>query len=177
MIGFNILESLIHPIISGLLTGPIENLSTLPSPLMDILVGDYGFLSMGPFLLFGQLPVVVIYALVLGIYKSTGLLDRTSLAIHPLVKRIGVSGRDVTRIVMGFGCNVPAVISSRSCSSCSRGTTISTISFWFLHVHTNLVHLLLFFQHLVCLGGNSIFAFFDRNIYSLHQISKQKEKS
>ena len=129
VIGANYFGELIHPIISGLLTGPIENLSTLPSPLMDILVGDYGFLSMGPFLFVWATPVVVIYALVLGIYKSTGLLDRTSLAIHPLVKRIGVSGRDVTRIVMGFGCNVPAVISSRSCSSCSRGTTISTISF------------------------------------------------
>ena len=96
---------------------------------MDVLVGDYGVLSMGPFLFVWATPVVVIYALVLGIYKSTGLLDRTSLAINPLTKRIGVSGRDVTRIVMGFGCNVPAVISSRSCSSCTRGTTVSAISF------------------------------------------------
>ena len=129
VIGANYFGELIHPIISDLLRGPIESLSTLPSPLMEIFVGDYGFLSMGPFLFVWATPVVVIYALVLGIYKSTGLLDRTSLAIHPLVKKIGVSGRDVTRIVMGFGCNVPAVISSRSCSSCSRGTTISTISF------------------------------------------------
>ena len=129
VIGANYFGELIHPIISDLLRGPIESLSTLPSPLMDIVVGDYGFLSMGPFLFVWATPVVVIYALVLGIYKSTGLLDRTSLAIHPLVKKIGVSGRDVTRIVMGFGCNVPAVISSRSCSSCTRGTTVSAISF------------------------------------------------
>ena len=84
---------------------------------MEIFAGDYGFVSMGPFLFVWAAPVVTIYALLLGIYKATGLLERTSLAIHPLVKRIGVSGRDVTRIVMGFGCNVPAVISSRSCSS------------------------------------------------------------
>ena len=129
VIGANYFGELIHPIISDLLRGPIESLSTLPSPLMDIFVGDYGFVSMGPFLFVWATPVVVIYALVLGIYKSTGLLDRTSLAIHPLVKKIGVSGRDVTRIVMGFGCNVPAVISSRSCSSCTRGTTVSAISF------------------------------------------------
>jgi Fe2+ transport system protein B len=30
---------------------------------------------------------------------------------------------------MGFGCNVPAVISTRACSSCSRGTCISAIAF------------------------------------------------
>ena len=129
VIGANYFGEIIHPIISDLLREPIESLSTLPSPLMDVLVGDYGFLSMGPFLFVWATPVVVIYALVLGIYKSTGLLDRTSLAINPLTKRIGVSGRDVTRIVMGFGCNVPAVISSRSCSSCTRGTTVSAISF------------------------------------------------
>ena len=129
VIGANYFGELIHPIISDILIGPIESLSTLPSPLMDVFVGDYGFLSMGPFLFVWATPVVVIYALVLGIYKSTGLLDRTSLAINPLTKKIGVSGRDVTRIVMGFGCNVPAVISSRSCSSCTRGTTVSAISF------------------------------------------------
>ena len=129
VIGANYFADFVHPIISDLLSRPIENLRALPSPLMDILAGDYGFVSMGPFLFVWAAPVVTIYALLLGIYKVTGLLDRTSLAIHPLVKRIGVSGRDVTRIVMGFGCNVPAVISSRSCSSCSRGSTISAISF------------------------------------------------
>lgn len=129
VIGSNYLADFTHPIVGDILRGPIENLRMLPSPLMDILVGDYGFVSMGPFLFVWAAPVVTIYALLLGIYKSTGLLDRTSLAIHPLVKRIGISGRDVTRIVMGFGCNVPAVISSRSCSSCSRGTTVSAISF------------------------------------------------
>ena len=129
VIGANYFADFVHPIVTDLLRGPIENLRMLPSPLMDILAGDYGFVSMGPFLFVWAAPVVTIYALLLGIYKSTGLLDRTSLAIHPLVKRIGISGRDVTRIVMGFGCNVPAVISSRSCSSCSRGTTISAISF------------------------------------------------
>ncbi|WP_299292165.1 FeoB small GTPase domain-containing protein [Nitrosopumilus sp.] len=129
VIGANYFADFVHPIISNLLTVPIEYLNTLPSPLRDILAGDYGFVSMGPFLFVWAAPVVVIYAVLLGIYKATGLLDRTSLAIHPLVKRIGVSGRDVTRIVMGFGCNVPAVISSRSCSSCSRGSTVSAISF------------------------------------------------
>lgn len=31
--------------------------------------------------------------------------------------------------MMGFGCNVPAVISTRACSGCSRGTAISAIAF------------------------------------------------
>ena len=128
VIGANYFAGFVHPIIEDLLSGTVNELRTLPSPLMGILAGDYGFVTMGPFLFVWAAPVVVIYALLLGIYKSTGLLDRTSLAIHPLVKRIGVSGKDVTKIVMGFGCNVPAVIGSRSCSDCSRGTVVSTIS-------------------------------------------------
>ena len=151
VIGAYYFADFVHPIIADLLREPIENLRTLPSPLMDVFAGDYGFVSMGPFLFVWAAPVVIIYALLLGIYKSTGLLDRTTLAIHPLVKRIGVSGRDVTRIVMGFGCNVPAVINSRSCSSCSRGTTISAISFGSA-CSTNLVHLLQSSPLLVCRG-------------------------
>lgn len=129
VIGANYFADYVHPKIADLLSTPNTVLSTLPSPIMDILVGDYGLISMGPFLFVWAAPVVVIYSLLLGVYKSSGLLDRISIAIHPLVKRIGISGRDITRIVMGLGCNVPAVISSRSCSSCSRGTTISAIGF------------------------------------------------
>ena len=56
VIGANYFGEIIHPIISDLLREPIESLSTLPSPLMDVLVGDYGFLSMGPFLFVWELP-------------------------------------------------------------------------------------------------------------------------
>jgi len=129
VIGANYFAYYVHPKISDLLSALIIVLSTLPSPIMDILVGDYGFISMGPFLFVWAVPVVVVYALLLGVYKSSGLLDRISIAIHPLVRRIGINGRDITRIIMGLGCNVPAVLSSRSCSSCSRGTTISAIGF------------------------------------------------
>ena len=45
------------------------------------------------------------------------------------MRPLGLSGRDLVRVVMGFGCNVPAVISMRACSSCSRGTCISAIAF------------------------------------------------
>lgn len=129
VVGANYFAGLIHPATEDLLREPIEALKALPSPLADILAGDYGLVSMGPFLFVWAAPVVVMYALLLGVYKSSGLLDRTSLAIHPLVKKVGISGKDVTRIVMGFGCNVPAVIGSRSCSSCSRGATVSAIGF------------------------------------------------
>ena len=101
----------------------------LPAVLKEVLIGDYGLVTMGPLLFVWAVPTVVLYALLLGCYKASGLLDRMSSAMHPLVSRVGLSGRDLVRIVMGFGCNVPAVISTRACSRCSRDTTIKTIAF------------------------------------------------
>ncbi len=50
-------------------------------------------------------------------------------ALHPWSKCIGLSGRDLVRVVMGFGCNVPAVIGTRACSCCSRQNAMAAIAF------------------------------------------------
>lgn len=89
----------------------------------------YGLLNMGPFLIVWALPTVLLFSLILGVYKTSGLVERINNALHPLVRPLGLSGRDLVRVMMGFGCNVPAVISTRACSGCSRGTAISAIAF------------------------------------------------
>jgi ferrous iron transport protein B len=101
----------------------------LPWPLGDVVAGEYGLLTMGPLLLVWALPVVFALALLLALGKATGLLDRLTTAVHPLVRPLGLTGRDLVRVVAGYGCNVPAVIATRSCSSCSRDTTLGTIAF------------------------------------------------
>jgi ferrous iron transport protein B len=101
----------------------------LPSLPAELLVGDYGLLTMGPLLLVWAVPAVVLYAVLLGVYKASGLIERISVVLHPWVRRFGLGGRDLVRVVMGFGCNVPAVTSTRACSSCTRGTCISAVAF------------------------------------------------
>lgn len=107
----------------------VESLQQLPAVLAAVLVGRYGFLTMGPLLFVWAVPTVVSYAFLLGAYKASGLLDRLSAAIHLLIRPFGLSGRDLVRVLMGYGCNVPAVISTRACSSCTRATCISIIAF------------------------------------------------
>jgi Fe2+ transport system protein B len=104
-------------------------LSRLPSPLADVLAGDYGLVTMGPLLFVWALPTVVLYSLLLAAYKASGLAERLSVSVHRLVRPLGLAGRDIVRILMGYGCNVPAVVGTRSCSGCSRDTTISAIAF------------------------------------------------
>lgn len=108
------------------LTAAVEH---WPSLLYALLAGHYGLITMGPLMLVWAMPTVLLYATGLGSYKASGLLDRLTAAMHPLTRPFGLSGRDVARVLMGFGCNVPAVISTRGCSTCSRDTCISAISF------------------------------------------------
>jgi ferrous iron transport protein B len=117
------------PIVSGLLEGPGRRLADLPRPLSDVLAGDYGLLTMGPLLLVWAVPTVIVFALVIAAYKSSGLADRISETLHPILRPFGVEGRDLVRVMMGFGCNVPAVANTRSCSACTRGPTLHAIAF------------------------------------------------
>ncbi|MGQ0792866.1 MAG: nucleoside recognition domain-containing protein [Deltaproteobacteria bacterium] len=117
------------PIVAGFIAPIIASAAALPAPLQEIAAGRYGFLTMFPLLFVWAAPTVLIYALYLGIYKASGLIERITSALHPLMRPFGLAGRDLARVVMGFGCNVPAVISSRSASACSHGTCLSAIAF------------------------------------------------
>ncbi|MEM9283203.1 MAG: nucleoside recognition domain-containing protein [Verrucomicrobiota bacterium] len=112
------------------LIAPLQTwIESLPAFLSTLLAGDYGLVSMFPFLLLYALPTILIFSTILALYKSSGLIDRLTVALHPFLRPFGIGGRDLVRVVMGFGCNVPAVVASRSCSSCSRGACVSAISF------------------------------------------------
>jgi ferrous iron transport protein B len=119
----------VEPLVEAVLGPAAAAALRLPWPLDDVVAGDYGLLTMGPLLLVWALPVVVVLAVLLGVSKASGLLDRLTTAVHPLVRPVGLTGRDLVRVVAGYGCNVPAVIATRSCSSCSRDATVGAIAF------------------------------------------------
>jgi ferrous iron transport protein B len=127
--GANSFATLVDPVVQAAIARIIEPLSQLPTLLREVLVGQYGLVTMGPLLFIWAMPTVVLYALFLGAYKASGLVERITITLDPLLRLFGLSGRDLVRVIMGFGCNVPAVISTRACSSCSRGTCISAIAF------------------------------------------------
>lgn len=120
---------LFQPFVQDLFAPVIERATRWPSPLPDLLAGDYGLLSMLPFLFLYALPLVLIVGLLQALYKLSGLLDHLACATHPWMRPLGLTGRDLVRILMGFGCNVPAVINTRACSIHSRGQCVSAIAF------------------------------------------------
>lgn len=135
ILGANRLAELLHPQVAAVIEPVAAAIEMHASHLVRVvLIGrredfGYGLLNMGPFLLVWALPTVLLFAVILGAYKASGLVERMNVALHPLVRPLGLSGRDVVRVVMGFGCNVPAVISTRACSGCSRNQAVSAIAF------------------------------------------------
>ncbi|ELZ49127.1 ferrous iron transport protein [Halorubrum californiense DSM 19288] len=119
----------LSPRVSTLLEPSVQWANNLPEPLAAVLGGDYGLLSMGPFLFVWAGPTILIFAVFMAVYKQSGLVTRITASLHPHLRRVGLTGRDLVRVVMGFGCNVPAVTSTRGCSDCTRRTTVSAIGF------------------------------------------------
>lgn len=60
---------------------------------------------------------------------DSGLKDRIVDSLDPLMRKIGMNGRDLVPLITGFGCNVVAVQQTRSCSMCTRRQCVSMISF------------------------------------------------
>lgn len=133
--GANRVAEFLNPIVSSYMDVAIAYVNNHFHPWLQAILtskqGDfgYGLLNMGPFLFVWALPTVIMFSVILGVYKSTGLVDRMNWALHPLMRPLGLSGRDAVRVMMGFGCNVPAIISTRACSGCSRGQAMSAIAF------------------------------------------------
>jgi ferrous iron transport protein B len=121
----NALNAPLHAVLDPLLRWS----STQPIWIDQLLGGSYGFIAMFPFLLLYALPTVCIFSLLLSLLKTTGLVDRLTIALEKTLHPVGLSGRDLVRVIMGFGCNVPAVINTRACASCSRSATVHAISF------------------------------------------------
>lgn len=119
----------VDPLVTAVTDPLADRAATLPWPLADVFGGEYGLLTMGPLLVVWALPTIVLLALLLGVLKASGLLDRLTTATHPLVRPFGLTGRDLVRVVAGHGCNVPAVTATRSCSSCTQDPTIGAIAF------------------------------------------------
>ena len=133
--GANRIADILNPIVASYADVAIDYVNAHGHPWLRVFLtakqGDfgYGLLNMGPFLFVWALPTVLLFSVILAVYKASGLVDRMNWALHPLMRPLGLSGRDAVRVLMGFGCNVPAVISTRACSGCSRGQAMSAIAF------------------------------------------------
>jgi len=62
----------------------------------------------------GFLPLILMVYLVLGALQDSGLMARVAVSLDRFFRRFGLSGKAVFPAVVGFGCSVPAVMSTRA---------------------------------------------------------------
>ena len=63
------------------------------------------------------LPVVVVMFFFLSLLEDSGYIARVAFFMDKLLRRIGLSGRSIVPLLIGFGCSVPAVMSTRTLPS------------------------------------------------------------
>jgi Fe2+ transport system protein B len=107
----------------------LARLNALPSLLAALLAGSYGLAAMLPFLFLYALPTAVVFGVLSQAYAQAGLLERLSAEVHPWTVRLGLEGKDLVTVLMGFGCNVPAIHQAKACHQCTREACISAIAF------------------------------------------------
>ena len=63
------------------------------------------------------LPIIVILFFFLSLLEDSGYIARVAFVMDKLLRRIGLSGRSIVPMLIGFGCTVPAVMSTRTLPS------------------------------------------------------------
>lgn len=92
---------------SGILEGLLADLPPLLNGLL--LDGVYnGFATVAAFV-----PIIILFFLFMALVEDSGYLSRAAFLMDALMDKLGLDGRGFVMLLMGFGCNVPALMGTR----------------------------------------------------------------
>ena len=99
------------------LTHVVDNALTAfnVNSVLHALITDGIFNGVGSVLSF--LPVIVTLFFFLSILEDSGYMARVAFIMDKLLRKLGLSGRSIVPMLIGFGCSVPGVMASRTLSS------------------------------------------------------------
>lgn len=108
----NVLDILITFVTNG-----VDNLLTAMNvnSVLHALIIDGIFNGVGSVLSF--IPIIVTLFFFLSILEDSGYMARVAFIMDKLLRKLGLSGRSIVPMLIGFGCSVPGVMASRTLSS------------------------------------------------------------
>jgi ferrous iron transport protein B len=117
---FNVIGAFLQELLEsgvGMLTAAVDGWMTSVhvNDAIHGLVIDGIFGGVGSVLSF--LPIVVTLFLFLSLMEDSGYIARVAFFMDKLLRRIGLSGRSIVPMLIGFGCTVPAVMATRTLPS------------------------------------------------------------
>lgn len=103
-------------VIAGWLEGPFAWLSAAiislgEGPLTAILLGFTQGIEAGAGII---LPYLIPLLALLALYEDTGFLPRLAFMLDGLLHRVGLHGKSIVPLIIGYGCNVPAIMATRN---------------------------------------------------------------
>lgn len=105
-----------HILIGELINGSIDFRQSL------------GVLTTAPYIEFSMvLPYLVAFYIILGILEDVGFLPRLAMLLDGLMHRLGLHGFAIIPVLLGFGCNVPGILSTRILESKRERFIASTL--------------------------------------------------
>lgn len=117
LLGAGILVGILEDGLFGEILNPVCTAlaARLPWPaLQDLLVGDYGLITMAlTYSLAIILPVVATFFLAFGLLEDSGLMPRLAVMANNLLRRLGLHGKAVLPLVLGLGCDTMATLTAR----------------------------------------------------------------
>lgn len=129
--------SVIGASLQGLLESGIDALTAWMDKMLSVwqvnevvhsLIVDGIFKGVGSVLSF--LPIIIILFFFLSLLEDTGYMARVAFVMDKLLRKIGLSGRSIVPMLVGFGCSVPGIMASRTLpSKRDRKLTILMIPF------------------------------------------------
>lgn len=121
---FYLTFNVIGAFLSGILESGIEALTILVdgwlkvwgiNPVLHSLIIDGIFNGVGSVLSF--LPTIVVLFFFLSLLEDSGYMARVAFVMDKLLRKVGLSGRSIVPMLIGFGCTVPGVMASRTLPS------------------------------------------------------------
>ncbi|MEA4994281.1 MAG: ferrous iron transport protein B [Oscillibacter sp.] len=121
---FYLTFNVVGAVLSDLLAKGIDALASIVdrtltqydlNPVVHSLVIDGVFAGVGSVLSF--LPIIVVLFFFLSILEDTGYMARVAFVMDQLLRKIGLSGRSIVPMLVGFGCSVPAIMATRTLAS------------------------------------------------------------
>ena len=95
--------------------------------LFELIAGEYGLWTLGVrYAVALVLPIVGTFFLVFSMLEDTGYFPRLAMLVDRVFKKIGLSGRAVIPIVLGFGCDTMATMVTRTLET-TRERIIATV--------------------------------------------------
>lgn len=118
---FNLAINTLGPLVADTLVGLIESFQgTVADQLANMGTNDFlnalltdGIIG-GVGAVVGFVPLVMVLMFLLSLVEDSGFMARIALIFDPLFRKVGLSGKSIIPMIVGYGCSIPGIMATRT---------------------------------------------------------------